>query len=63
MLMLSKSAPYADEMRNLYLEGYTYQQIADKYGVTRQRVYQILHKVYVNGGKVGRPPKKRDDVL
>lgn len=63
MLMLSKSAPYADEMRNLYLEGYTYQQIADKYKVTRQRVYQILHKVYVNGGKVGRPPKKRDDVM
>lgn len=63
MLMLSKSAPYADEMHNLYLEGYTYQQIADKYGVTRQRVYQILHKVYVNGGKVGRPPKKRDNAL
>lgn len=63
MLMLSKSAPYADEMRNLYLDGYTYQQIANKYGVTRQRVYQILHKVYVNGGKVGRPPKKKDGLL
>lgn len=63
MLMLSKSAPYADEMRNLYLEGYTYQQIANKYGITRQRVYQILHKVYANGGKVGRPPKKKDGLL
>lgn len=36
-----------EEMRRMYVEdGMTYAQIADKFGLSRQRVYQCLHKQY-----------------
>jgi len=33
------------EMLKLRNQGKTYQEIGDKYGITKQRVYQILRKV------------------
>ena len=33
------------EMLQLRNQGKTYQEIGDKYGITKQRVYQILRKV------------------
>lgn len=34
------------EITKLRNEGYTYQQIADQYGLTKQRIHKIYHKVY-----------------
>lgn len=39
------------EMLQLRQGGKTYQEIGDKFGITKQRVYQILNKVDNNGKK------------
>ena len=41
--LLDKRKEY-EEMRRLRYQGWTLQQIADKYQVSRQRVYQIVGK-------------------
>ena len=43
----SRSNKNVDEIRRLYaVEGKTYQEIGDILGISRQRVYQIMHKEY-----------------
>ena len=49
--LLDKRKEY-EEMRRLRYQGWTLQQIADKYQVSRQRVYQIVGKK--NGKKAQR---------
>ena len=38
-----KNLQRTEEMKQLRNEGKTYQEIADKYGMSRQRVEQIIH--------------------
>jgi len=51
-------------MRELRERGWTLQQVADLYGVSRQRAHQIVRKVYhfsslgSRGPVTGRPPAK-----
>lgn len=46
----SKCHKDAAEMKRLYVEdGLTYEQIGDRFGVSRQRVYQLLHTKYKRG--------------
>lgn len=45
----------ADIMATLYRDGYTLQQIADQYGITRERVRQVISKFHgLNGSDGGR---------
>lgn len=43
------------KMYSMYLDGCTYQEIGDKFGVSRQYVYQLLSESLTN--KRGRPTK------
>jgi transposase len=55
--------PRGDDMRSMFLEGKTLQEIGRKYSITRERVRQILHKYFgfraENGGKSTRVRKAR----
>lgn len=47
---LARKHPDAKKMADLYYtDGLTYQQIADRYGISRQRVHAILHTKYKRG--------------
>lgn len=41
--MTEENKKRAVEMFRMYLDGYTYQEIADKYGISKQRVNLILN--------------------
>ena len=57
----------SDEMRALYQQGQTLQQIGEKFGVTRERVRQIIHKHYgmrgQDGGQAEVARKKRREFM
>lgn len=43
------------EVEAMLEAGYTYQYVADYYGVTRQRIFQLCPKYSTRSGKLGRP--------
>ncbi|GAA0415393.1 hypothetical protein GCM10008934_02930 [Virgibacillus salarius] len=46
------------EMAERYKNGETLQEIGDHYGLTRERVRQLINKVGVSGKSTGRYPTK-----